>query len=223
MGSTAIIDNAGAAINEAVFLLAQTSPEKLETLRNQFPHLAEELQEGIYAGEEEEEKTGAGNSYLADKAVIVISALDEASSRAQSAMGAVVGSIRKARVRRLVSQVLVLVGSSSLLGAVALDGKTATVASAIITLLAALGNLFAEYYERLLSPQSGNIYDAFQKLGEGAYKARTFSSSLQLALKHKEGEADLAALIGEANELCEQLNGWLIQILNSTPRGPLRQ
>lgn len=221
MGSTGI-DNAGAAINEAVFLLAQTSPERLESLRSQFPYLAEELQEGIYAGEETQEKGEAKkSSYLADKAAIVIAALDEAAKRAESAMGTVAESIRKARLRRLISQVLVLVGSSSLLGAVALEGKTATVLSAVLTLLAALGNLFAEHYERLINPQSGNIYDAFQKLGEGAYRARTFASRLQLALRHKEGETELANLIGEANELCEQLNGWLIQILNQSLSGRL--
>jgi len=217
-------DNAGASINEAVFLLAQTAPERLEKLRGQFPQFSEELQEGIYAGEEAEDATKTDKiSYLADKAQIVIAALDEASKLAESAMGAVVKSINKARLRRLVSQVLVLVGSSSLLGAVALEGKTATVLSAIITLLAALGNLFAEHYERLLNPQSGNIYDAFQKLGEGAYKARTFASDLRLALKHQEGEAELADLIGKANELCEQLNGWLIQLLNNVPKSRMEQ
>jgi hypothetical protein len=200
----------GVAINEAVFLLSKTAPEKLISLRNLYPDIAEELREGIYAGEKEE-------MFIIEKAEFVTVALEEVSSLAKVAMVTVAVIIQRARSRRLISQMLVLIGSSSLLGAVALDGKTATVISAVLTLLAAIGNLLAEHYERLLNPQTGNIYEAFQKLGEGSYKARAIAADLKLSIRHKVGEIALKEQVGKANELCEELNGWLIQLLSQFP------
>jgi len=208
-------EQAALAINEAVFLLAQMAPEKLKAFQSRYPALAGELQQGIFAGTEDEQKPA--NSFLIQKAEVVTGVLEEASSQAEKAMSAVAADIKRARMRRLASQVLVLIGSSSLLGAVALDGKTATVVSAVITLLAALGNLMAEHYEKLLNPQSGNIYEVFQRLGEGAYKARRLAAEIQLAARHQEDATVLRQLVGNANELCEQLNGWLIQVINRYP------
>jgi len=203
----------GEAINEAVFLLSQLSPSQLESLKLQYPELADELRVGISGGGESAESPQK-DPHLAEKASIMIAALDEAWRRAEGAMTSVSRNIKKARQHRLVSQALVLIGSSSLLGTLALDNKPAAVISAVLTLLAALGNLLAEYQERLLNPQSGSIYEAFQKLGDGAYKARVLSRELQLALKYDGHEAELKDLITQANELCEQLNGWLVQLLN---------
>jgi signal transduction histidine kinase len=206
-------ESSAAPINEAVFLLKLMAPEQLESLKNRYPDIAQELQEGIFAGAEE--PSSQRSSYLCQRAVIVIVALEEAASRAEKAMVVAASDIKRARSRRLISQVLVLVGSSSLLGAVALDARQLVmVVSAVLTLLAALGDLLAEHYERLLNPKVGNIYDAFQKLGEGTYRARRIAVELQIATQHDEGIGELAELVGKGNELCEQLNAWLTQTLN---------
>jgi hypothetical protein len=206
----------GQAINEAVFLLSALAPRQIESLKLQYPALADELKVGIYAGEEPPAHPPQ-DLHLVEKADVMLRALAEASRRAEEAMACVSAKIKKARLRRLVSQAFVLIGSSSLLGAVALQGKLAAVGSAVLTLLAALGNLFAEHQEKLLNPQASSIYEAFQKLGEGAYKAHFQSSQLQLMLKFPGQEAELKDLIAQANALCEQLNGWLIQLLNQLP------
>lgn len=208
------------AINEAIFMLDKLAPERLEDFRRRFPNLAEQLQEGVFAGPEEARTSG--NSFLIEKAEVLTAALSEASGHAENAMITAGKNIKRARRRRLVSQVLVLIGSSSLLGAVALDEKTATVISAVLTLLAALGNLLAEHYEKLLNPQAGNIYEMYQKLGEGAYKARRMASELQLAMRHDEAISELSELLRGANELCEQLNAGLLQLLTELPASKSR-
>jgi hypothetical protein len=209
-------ERTGIAINEAVFLLSQADPAKLVSLREKFPELDEELQEGIYAGSKQGDRA-TQDSYLVQKAEVVATALESVSDQADAAMRRVRVSIQRARSRRLISQVLVVIGSSSLLGAVALEGRTVTVISAVLTLLAALGNLFAEYHEKLLNPQASNIYEAFQKLGQGTYRARALLAQLQLAMRHEEGVQMLTDLVSTANELCEDLNGWLIQVLHQFP------
>ncbi|MCC8991891.1 MAG: hypothetical protein LM514_04785, partial [Streptococcus sp.] len=140
-------------INEAVFILSKIAPLQLQELRDQYPHLSDELREGISAGEKDDTSDGAAD-YLREKALVVSIALVETANRAEASMGEVVRRIRRSRSARLISQVLVLVGSSALLGAVALDDKTATIVTALLTLLAALGNLLADHGERLLNPQT---------------------------------------------------------------------
>lgn len=205
------LDTQNVAINEAVFLLSELSPDDLDKLKLKYPTIADNLKVGIYAGDD------VSNEHLFEKAHVMMVVLNEARRRSETAMISISASIKKARQRRLLSQAIVIIGSSSLLGAVALDGKQATVISAILTLLAALGNLFAEYHEKLLNPQAGSIYDAYRKLGEGAYKAQFLSGDIQLSLKYGRHNTEMKDLILQANELCEQLNGWLIELLNQLP------
>lgn len=207
------------AINEGVSLLEKLSPARLEQLRRQFPLLSDELSLGIYAGANEEQQGAeSSDALMNEKASIMIAALAEAWKAAEKALMSVSRRVRTARRWRLVSQAVVIVGSSSSLAALGLSKSREAVVAAVLTLFAALGNLAAEYQEKLLSPQAGNIYDVFQKLGEGAYKARTLSRELSLALKYREGGSELKSLVASANVLCEQLNGWLIQLLSKIPR-----
>lgn len=154
---------------------------------------------------------------LKEKAKIFQVALEEASTRAKSAMDLVATKIKKARFARLITQIIVLISSSSVLGAMALNAKDISVATAVFTLLAAIGNLLAEYYEKLLNPQTGNIYEVYQRLGEGILKTQTILEELKLANRFALNNEDLTKLLGTANQLCESLNQWLIQVLDRFP------
>jgi hypothetical protein len=209
------------AINEAVSLLDSLSPTRLDQLRGQHPLLAGDLGLGILAGADTEQPSDA---LLNEKAQIMIAALGEAWKAAEDALAEVSRRIKTARRERLISQVLVVIGSSSSLAAITLSQDLRpTAIAALLTLLAALGNLVAEYHEKLLTPQAGNIYDAFQKLGEDGYKARAASTDLTLALKYNETGPELRTLLASANQLCEQLNAGLIQLLNRIPKKPSHQ
>jgi hypothetical protein len=201
------------AINEGVSLLDKLSPTKLTKLRERYPALADDLAPGIEAGVEEDVAPQA--ALLKEKANVMITALAEASSAAEKALASVSNRVKSARRQRLISQVLVVIGSSSSLATLALSKNRAAVIAAVLTLLAALGNLIAEYNEHLLSPQAGTIYDVFQKLADGAYRARSLSTELTLTLKYQVDMNELKGLVERANMLCEELNGWLIQLLKT--------
>lgn len=213
MSENATITAKGAAINEGVFLLDTLSPARLEDLRREYPRLSEDLKVGILAGVEEGGDKEQAIAILREKAQIMIAALAEANAAAERALVFLSQRIVSAKRQRLFAQLLVLIGSSSSLATLAFGQKPAAIICALLTLFAAIGNLIAEYKERLLNPQTGNIYDGYQRLSEGAYKTRSLSTDLTLALKYNQGPPELQPLIASANALCEQLNGWFIQMV----------
>src|SRR6266852_5144487 len=208
-------DAPGAPINEGVFLLNKLSHYDVEDLHEKYPHIpADNLKTGIFAGPEEEDPANRA-AMARDKAHFMLDTLAAAKEAAQTALVSVARKVKSARVQRLISQILVHIESSSSLATLALGKKRAAIVSAVLTLLAALGNLFAEYQEKLINPQAGNLYDAFQRLSEGVYKTGTMSSDLTLALKYEPDVSQLEQLIAKANALCEELNGWLIQLVST--------
>jgi hypothetical protein len=96
--------------------------------------------------------------------------------------------------------------------------NAAAIICAMLTLFAAIGSLIADYKEKLLNRQTGNIYDAYQRLLEGTSRTRKLSTDLSLALKYIQGPSELEPLIASANVSCEDLNGWLIQMVATTAR-----
>ena len=205
------------AINEAVFLLSSLSPGILDDLRKKYPGLSSNLKVGITAGAEEEQDKDR-TAIDREKAGIMIAALAEAERAAREALAATSKKIKSARQERLLAQLFVLIGSSSSLATLAFGKNAAAIICALLTLFAAIGNLIAEYREKLLNPQTGNIYDAYQKLSEGAHKISSLSTDLSLALKYNRGASELEPLIATANALCEELNGWLVQMVATPTR-----
>ena len=55
----------------------------------------------------------------------------------------------------------------------------------------------------------------YQRLSECAYKTKGVASDLTLALKYNQCVSEIEALIASANVLCEELNGWLIQMVTT--------
>jgi hypothetical protein len=209
--------DSGVAINEGIFLLEKLSPSKLVDLRKEYPFLSGDLRVGISAGPEAERDASVQDAIAREKAQIMIAALATAESAARKGLASVSRKVKSARRQRLISQIFVLIGSSSSLATLALGQNRAAVISAVLTLLAALGNLFADYQERLLNPQAGNIYDAFQRLSEGVYKTRAMSTDLNLALKYSQESSQIEQLVANANALCEELNSWLVQMVLTIP------
>ena len=144
----------------------------------------------------------------------MIAALDEAWRRAEGAMTSISRNIKKARQHRLVSRLLVLIGRSSLLGMVALDKKPAAVISAAeVTCLA--GQPIAEK-EGLLNPQSGTTRRRVRNSRRGLQGTCSVERTA-VGVKYAATKPQWKVLITQANELCEQLNGWLVQLLKQLP------
>jgi hypothetical protein len=120
-----------------------------------------------------------------------------------------------ARRFRLGSQLVALICSSGVLGAIAIGDKNVTVTTAILSVLASLGVIVAEYKERLLKQGDGDVYTAFEAAGQASYKAGLTAENLSLLSTHSPESEELSQAISEANALCEQLNGWLIKISGS--------
>jgi hypothetical protein len=201
----------GPAINEGVSLLHSLSPSALEKLRIQHPLLSNDLKVGILAGVETENLEDRGQ-IVHEKAQIMICALSEAETAASQTLKAVAKKITSARRQRLWAQLLVLVGSSSSLATMAFGKNAAAIVCAVLTLLAAIGNLIADYKEKLLNPQTGNIYDAYQRLSESSYRTKTLATDLTVGLKYNQDVSELEPMIAKGNVLCEELNNWLIQM-----------
>ncbi len=74
-------------------------------------------------------------------------------------------------------------------------------------------DLSSEYHEQLLSPKSGSIYEAYQKLGEKTLIAKTIANDIELTILYEGKNDNLINLIERANELCAELNLWLLQFI----------
>jgi hypothetical protein len=205
------------SISAALFM----HQRQLEELRKLYPDLIEDLQEGIYLGEADvTKKPKSGHkAYALQKAEAMKVMLNQVIPQVEKELEIANLKITKIRNSRLISQVLILLGSSSVLGSVTiLHDNTVSIASAVITLFAAFFNLFAENSENLLNPQSGNIYLAYQRLSEGLCETRILESEIGVAITYCSDENEFNVLTSKANNLFSELNKWLIQLRSRTSK-----
>lgn len=200
----------GAPINELVALLTKIDAPKLKALRAEFPHLANELQLGRIGGGSED-----ANAYDLDRAKVAAQSLSAVANRASIELVRIQARMKLSRRRRLLAQILTLVGSSGVLGALALDKPTIAIATSVLTLLASIGSVLADFGERLVSPSKGDIYEAFEQASSVGFKARRLAEELRLAVSHNVATSELRPLIANANQLAEELNGWATKMAGS--------
>lgn len=200
-------------INELVFSLSKLNPEKLEIFKHDHPQIKDELKEGIFAGEDNLVTVEIERKYVRAKTEFALLVLQEISIKSEKAVNQIALKIRRVKKQRLFSQTMILIGSSAVIGTALLDNKPWTIFSASLTLMAALSNLFVEYSERLLSLQNGNIYEAYQKLGEKIFIAKSITKDIEITLLYEGSNENLITLVEQANELCAELNAWLLQLV----------
>ena len=200
----------GAPINELVAIVSKIDASKLDEFQKEFPHLAEELRVGRIGGAPED-----SSAYDVDRAEVAARSLTSVANRAATELIRIHARMKSARRRRLIAQVLTLVGSSGVLGSLALNNSTLAIATSVLTLLASIGAVLAEYSERLVSPGKGDIYEAFEQASSAGFKARRLADDLRLAVSHKVAPTDLLVLITNANQLAEELHGWAVKMSGS--------
>ena len=201
----------GAPINEAVGVLSKLDPAQITELRNEFPSIADELRIGRIGGTPSDSA-----SFDLERAEVAARALIAVANRASLELVRIQDRMRSARRRRLGSQILTLVCSSGVLGALALNKATTAVAISVLTLLASVGTLLADFGEKLLKSGEGDVYEAFEQASNASYKARKLSEELRLAIRHNISGDELRSLVTSANQLAEQLNQWVTKMVGST-------
>ncbi len=202
------------SINEVVFFLSKVSPEQLNEASEKYPELSNDLIPGVIAGSDDTPCTDS--EYLIAKSELVIGALKLAKSESEKALIHVSEAIKKSKRKRLLSQIFVILGSSSLLAAVAFKQQTLEILTSLITLSAAILGVLADNNEKTLSSSEENIHEIFLKIGSAVFSAHDISNNLQVAINAKQNNDKLINLINEGNRVCEELNRYLVQTLGKT-------
>ena len=158
MGQDAAV--AGVPINEVVYFLNQTHKGLLSDIREESPELLEELDIGIIAGEGDPEKS-QDDTFVRKKGRIVVEALHHLSQDADKSASFSAKRIRLIRRVKLVSEILVLLGSSAVLGTLGLEDNLPKIIAAVATFVAGCGTIFVEQSARILNPELGDIFSAY--------------------------------------------------------------
>jgi hypothetical protein len=194
-------------IDEGVNLLSKLVPNELADLRLKFPSIIDELEIGRVGGE-----TLGTPELDYERAEVMASALVAVADKAAIELNSIQHRMRMARRRRLVAQVATLVCSSGVLAAFALSENQIAIWISLLTLLASVGTLLAEYSERLLRAGDGDIYQAFEEASNAEFKARNAASELRLLVKHRAATEELRPFIANSNKLAEELYQWVIKM-----------
>ncbi len=197
------------SINEAIFTLSHFFPEILTKFKVNHPEISDELIVGKPCGEEEKKQS---NNQLYSKAKLICEALRFSSSKAKEGLSNVKSSLIKARRIRIIGQVMVLLGSSTILASIVTDQNEIEIASGIITFLAAVSSIFAEYFEKPLLPNSGNLYDEFQKLGCLIFESELNANEISILIELNSKETDIVKAIRKGNEQCRKMNQILVNL-----------
>ncbi len=200
-------ENNKAPINEAIFLINELSSGKLDEFRTLYPEIREELNLGIKAGGTEE-----NDSYIIEKSKIMISALEIASENSVNGIEWATKKVHRSRLLKLTSEIVLLLSSSSILGALAMEEKELAIISALITFFASGANIISSHFEKLTNPAIGNIYDAFQKLVDLNQQMLSMKSEIELSVKYEKDQSLIIDLIKKGNSLIAEANKWFPQI-----------
>lgn len=205
-------------IHEAVYFFDLLSPEQLNAYRVQYPALEAQLQPGQICGEETQSDPERAQGYRFAKAQIMVDALKAAAKVTQNASKTAAHRILWIRRTQVALEILVLIGSSSVIGSLTLgkDTTTATVA-AIITLLSGFGSLLVGHASKLLNPEMGNIFDAHQNLHHLSWQTQALAQEISLLVQYQQDDDQLSALVAQGNAVMEQVNKWGAQFLANKP------
>jgi hypothetical protein len=139
-------------------------------------------------------------------------AFDVASKLASDAGAKLQRRIKSANRTKLAIQILTVISSASVLGTIITDQKALSKIVSLITILISIAGLLVDRSEKLLNPNSGNIYEAYEKLMKALVELRAVKSELELAVKHLRPIEEIQNLIASANAILESINILLPQI-----------
>ena len=156
--------------------LAAYAPTKLQSLKDEFPEHARLFETGIELGEDGTDRDSDVISILAKEA------LSEAGKRVDQLVNKYATRAKSAARVRLFSNILSVIASAGLIGALSIGEETAAIVIATVLLLSNLFGIYAEYLSSGLTKNAGPA-NVLEKL-----------ASIKAGLVLSEGELKLAEL-----------------------------
>jgi hypothetical protein len=202
--------NSNAPINEAINLIAQVSPDALKELQVAYSFLGDEVKPGLMAGDAADPDD---RKYLLAKAAIIRQATDAAIAQTKAAQQRLRGRIARSNRVKLAIQVIGVVASASVLGTIITDKGQLSMILSITAVIVSISTLVSDQYDRLLNPNSGNIYDAFDKVNSSLAKAIGISRELELLETFARPNEEMKTTIAEANSTMQVINELIPEIM----------
>lgn len=204
-------------INEAISYLSSNHSEKISELQARFPDISDELKPGVLAGSDETDESlpsEKDRQYVLAKAKIQSEALAYLVRDASSAAAYCKEKISIIRRLKMGSEILVLIGSSSILGTLNLESDWPTIVAAVATFLAACAALCVDHLQKIMNPELGDIFNAFVELVSLSKSADVLYREMQAALEIDMDDETIGELITRSNELMGKANQWQPQVLS---------
>jgi hypothetical protein len=205
--------SAGVGVNEAVFLLQRIAPEKLGNLREELPLIAEDLRIGVMAGEESKASSDQQRDHIVAKARVIEETLCQILIKCDSSTQVAKKKLRESRIIRLCGQIVAVVGSSGVLGALVSTQNTLAAFSGILALLGSLATVAADYKEKIINGSGISIESLYVEILERRFEAELLLRNLRVALKVGASTDELSSMIADGNSLCYRLNSDTIKVI----------
>lgn len=205
----------GAPINEVVALLDRENRKKLIELRELYPEISDELKLGIWGGKADIDERKQ-KRLLRARAEVAFVGLRQAIQDCSQAIEAASWKIQISNKIRLGGQIVTVIGSSSVLGALGNNQNLLAVIAGIFALLGSLSSIFLDYAERIIGSSGESIESIYLELSLARHDAELFSKNLRISIDGAVDDAFLEMSIGEANALCERLNLRAYKIIERT-------
>lgn len=200
-------ENISLPINEAVNFLSNNSSNELQSFKLEYPELANDLKPGIFCGGDTSE-----HKYIVAKAKIMVKTLKLASGSTKNALKKASLKIKTTDRLQTGSQILTLIGSSSVIGTIGMEDNTLHLISALITLMASCGSILIEHLSKIVSPSLGDVRDAYSALTKLTYELVQAHQELELAISYTLPEEKIIQLISQSNLLMSEVNKWNPQL-----------
>jgi len=190
-------------INEAVRFLHRANPSALEKFRDHYPSLSEELKLGKIAGADED-----AERFYKEKAEIMSTALSLLKERALSAYKNAFKGLRRNRKIKLFCEILVVVGSATILTTLSTSTKELKVLAATTALIGSVGAIFVEHSSKFTSPELGSLDIACTEFYAASQEANILIVEIKAALATNLEMSELKEIIGRANSLLQKSHRW---------------
>jgi hypothetical protein len=194
-------------------------PEKLEVLIHEFPQVDELKKPGGFMGDpkaSDKENLLEYNIARLSLSREIIPNLRKASS---FVVAEVLARVRLGKKVRTFSEILTLVSSTALLGALVTDEQTAAKILAGITFLSSVANIAVEYVLDLNNPHLANAREIIDEIIRNDARLARLEGDIELALRFRVNE-QIETLIVQVNSIFEFVNRILLS-LHGTPYEPL--